>query len=283
VADPHRCGDRDLPQPSTELILDPSDQVELLVLLNAMIPRPGETGSEWWSNTGQPEAMRAHLAALGLPPEAAEDDAAVYFHDVPPEVHAEALTRGEPEQSWTPMTQAWPLRAWPDVPTRVLIGSDDRLFPAEFQRRIVRERLGTDAEEVEGGHLVALSRPAELVKRIVSFVLSDATASSSEHGSRVPLLHGVRGLVSGRDMYTMSVSFQTGQEVSRRRGLRGRRNRWASIRGLFRDGSGDVTGGHARGVRDSRPHIGARELVPLTVLVLLLIGLLWVRKPSCAV
>ena len=24
--------------------------VELLVLLNAMIPRPGETGSEWWSS-----------------------------------------------------------------------------------------------------------------------------------------------------------------------------------------------------------------------------------------
>jgi hypothetical protein len=60
----------------------------------------------------------------------------VYFHDVPAEVHAEALTRGEPEQSWTPMTQAWPLSAWPDVPTRVLIGRDDRLFPAEFQRRI---------------------------------------------------------------------------------------------------------------------------------------------------
>jgi hypothetical protein len=50
-----------------------------------------------------------------------------------------------------------------------------------------------------------------------------------------------------------------------------------SIRGLVRDGSGDVTGEHARAVRDSRPHIGGREL-PLTVLVLLLIGLLWVRK-----
>jgi pimeloyl-ACP methyl ester carboxylesterase len=149
-------------------------QVELLVLLNAMIPRPGETGSEWWSNTGQSEAMHAHLAALGLPLEAAEDDAAVYFHDVPPEVHAEALRRGEPEQSWTPMTQAWPLNAWPDDPTRVLIGRDDRLFPAEFQRRIARERLGTDAEEIEGGHLVALSRPAELVKRIDALRIAES-------------------------------------------------------------------------------------------------------------
>jgi hypothetical protein len=42
-------------------------------------------------------------------------------------------------------------------------------------------------------------------------------------------------------------------------------------------GAGTVTGEHIRSVRDSRPHIGARELVPLTALVLVLIGLLWLR------
>ena len=36
--------------------------VELLVLLNAMIPLPGETGAEWWSNTGQGAAMHDRLA-----------------------------------------------------------------------------------------------------------------------------------------------------------------------------------------------------------------------------
>ena len=143
--------------------------VELLVLLNAMIPRPGETGAEWWSNTRQPEAQHAHLAALGLSAEAADDDATVYFHDVPPLVRAEAVRRGEPAQSWTPMTQAWPLDAWPDVATRVLVGRDDRLFPADFQRRIARERLAITADEIEGGHLVALSRPAELVERIEAY------------------------------------------------------------------------------------------------------------------
>jgi pimeloyl-ACP methyl ester carboxylesterase len=143
--------------------------VELLVLLNAMIPRPGETGAEWWSNTRQSEAQHAHLAALGLSPEGADDDATVYFHDVPPQVRAEAVRRGEPAQSWTPMTQAWPLEAWPNVPTRVLIGRDDRLFPADFQRRIARERLAIAADEIEGGHLVALSRPAELVERIEAY------------------------------------------------------------------------------------------------------------------
>ena len=142
--------------------------VERLILLNAMIPQPGETGAEWWSNTGQQEAQHSYLATLGLSPETA-DDATVYFHDVPPQVRAEAVQRGEPAQSWTPMTQAWPLDAWPEVPTRVLVGRDDRLFPADFQRRIARERLGIAADEIDGGHLLALSRPAELVERLEAY------------------------------------------------------------------------------------------------------------------
>ena len=57
--------------------------VDLLVLLNAMIPLPGETGNDWWSNTRRKEAEQAYYAAVGLPPETASDDLAVYFHDVP--------------------------------------------------------------------------------------------------------------------------------------------------------------------------------------------------------
>jgi hypothetical protein len=39
--------------------------VGLIVLLNAMIPKAGETFGEWWSNTGQGEAMREHAAIAG--------------------------------------------------------------------------------------------------------------------------------------------------------------------------------------------------------------------------
>ena len=143
--------------------------VDLLVLVNAMIPLPGETGSAWWSDTGQEAAQRDYLATIRLTPEAAGDPAVLYFHDVPPDVKAEAFARGEPKQSMTPMEQAWPLDAWPPVPTRVLAGREDRLFPAVFQRRIARERLGLALEEMEGGHLVALSRPRELAERLESF------------------------------------------------------------------------------------------------------------------
>jgi len=143
-------------------------RVDLLVLLNAMIPRPGETGNDWWSNTRRKEAEQAYYAEVGLPPETAGDDLAVYFHDVPADVVAE--TEGYVlEQSMTPMGQPWPLDAWPDVPTRVLAGRDDRLFPVALQRRVAKERLGLEADEIDGGHMVALSRPAELARRLEAF------------------------------------------------------------------------------------------------------------------
>ena len=135
--------------------------VELLVLLNAMVPRPGETGGEWWTATGhertRAEAARAHGWPL--------DDDDAFLHDVPPWV---AATAPAPfAQSGTPFTEPWPLRAWPDTPTRVLAGRDDRFFPMAFQRRVAGERLGLPVEELPGGHLVALSRPAELADRLV--------------------------------------------------------------------------------------------------------------------
>jgi len=89
-----------------------------------------------------------------------------YWHRLVPE-HADEL--GELQQSMTPMEQPWPLAAWPDFPTRVLAGRDDRLFPAAFQRRVARERLGIDADAIEGGHLVTLSHPRELADRLETY------------------------------------------------------------------------------------------------------------------
>jgi len=143
--------------------------VRLLVLLNAMIPEPGETGGDWWENTGQHKAYEELAAAQGRVVSDDFDVEGVFFHDVPDEVTEEAMTRGGPEQSDTPFTQPWPAERWPDVPTRVLASRDDRLFPLEFQRRVARERLGLPVDEIPGGHLVALSRPRELADHLVSY------------------------------------------------------------------------------------------------------------------
>ncbi|MBB2988829.1 pimeloyl-ACP methyl ester carboxylesterase [Mycolicibacterium iranicum] len=129
-----------------------------LILLNPMVPAPGESPGNWWSNTGQEQAQVAHFREIGLG-RTEFDFVEDFFHDVPADVRDEALRRPEPEQSEAPFAEPWPLPYWPDVPTRVLAGRDDRLFPLEFQRRVVRERLGLDIEVIPGGHLAALSRP----------------------------------------------------------------------------------------------------------------------------
>jgi len=143
--------------------------VDLLVMLNAMVPAPGESAGEWWSNTGHAKA-RAEQAARDSRNLAADEDLRdAFFHDVSPEVAAEAWAREEPRQSETPFAQPWPLPKWPEVPTRFLQGREDRFFPVEFQRRVVGERLGTTPDEMVGGHLVALSRPKELAERLEAY------------------------------------------------------------------------------------------------------------------
>ena len=157
-------------------------RVDLLVLLNAMIPVPGETFNGWWSNTGSGQARREYHASLGLSPVEADDDAVVYYHDLPSQLRAEAQARTWQDQSMTPLNEPWPLASWPDVTSRVLAGRHDRLFPLDFQRRIARERLGIDVDVIDGGHMVAMSNPAELANRLEAYRLA---------------VHG-EGLVAGR-------------------------------------------------------------------------------------
>ncbi|MEU4427158.1 alpha/beta hydrolase [Actinoplanes sp. NPDC024001] len=133
--------------------------VSALILVNAMIPAPGETGHQWGVATG-------HGAAV---PELSDDfdEDEFFYHDVPPHLAAQARANGRPETS-TAFDEPWPLGAWPDVPTRVIAGAADRFFPPDFQARVARDRLGLATETVPGGHFVALSRPDELTARLLA-------------------------------------------------------------------------------------------------------------------
>ena len=155
--------------------------VDLLVMLNAMVPSPGESPGKWWANTGYAEARAEQAARDGGDLAADEDLMGLFFHDVALEVVAKAWARGEPRQSDTPFREPWPLSGWPDVPIRFLQSRDDRFFPAEFQRRVVRERLGITPDEMAGGHLVALARPRELADRLETYRNSVAGSEEVRH------------------------------------------------------------------------------------------------------
>src|SRR5262245_50197812 len=90
-------------------------RVEMLVLLNAMVPVPGETAGEWWDHVGHEQA-RADAGYAGF------DLERDFFHDVPPDVTAEAMAGGARSPSARVFGDRWPLDRWPAVPTRCLQG-----------------------------------------------------------------------------------------------------------------------------------------------------------------
>lgn len=134
---------------------------DLLVLVAAMIARPGETGGEWWEATGQGEAARHYAEEEGRDPDE-DDEVEVYLHDVPRDVRDEAMRRPA-GQTDGPFRDPWPVDGWPDVPTRVVACSRDRLFPLPFMTELARSRLGVDPDVVDTGHLPALADPDALV------------------------------------------------------------------------------------------------------------------------
>jgi pimeloyl-ACP methyl ester carboxylesterase len=159
--------------------------VDLLVMLAAMVPSPGESPGDWWANTGHAEARRAQDERDGRPVDAPFDPMITFFHDVPPKVVSAAFKRGERAQSGTPLQKPWPLRAWPAVPTRFLMCRHDRFFPAEFMRRVVKERLGITPDEMDGGHLPALAHPRELIARLEKYRIDQVSFKAANSSPAV--------------------------------------------------------------------------------------------------
>ncbi|MGW3513643.1 alpha/beta fold hydrolase [Streptomyces sp. NPDC000994] len=135
--------------------------VEALVLVAGMVPEPAESPDQWWSNTGYTEAVRRQAARDGGLT-GSDDPYVAFYHDVPRELAEEAMSKERAHPSSAASAQPWPLDAWPAVPTRFVQCTEDRLFPPDFLRRLVLERLGVVPEEIAASHCVALSRPVEL-------------------------------------------------------------------------------------------------------------------------
>jgi len=141
--------------------------VDALVLVAAMIPAPREKPADWWTNTGYGDAVRVQAERDGGL--TGNDDRFVaFYHDVPRALAEKAMSN-ERAESETAYNQPWPLDAWPAVPTKFIICTEDRFFPPTFMRRVVAERLGIASDEIAASHCVALSRPRELANLLAGY------------------------------------------------------------------------------------------------------------------
>jgi pimeloyl-ACP methyl ester carboxylesterase len=142
--------------------------VRALVFVAGMIPSPGEPPDDWWVNTGYGEAVRRQAARdggkTGNP-----DPYVSFYHDVPRELAEEAMSKERAHPSAAANAAPWPLDAWPDVPTRVVLCTEDRFFPPDFMRRLAAERLNITPDEIAASHCVALSRPAQLAEMLEGY------------------------------------------------------------------------------------------------------------------
>jgi pimeloyl-ACP methyl ester carboxylesterase len=125
----------------------------------------GRRRRAWWGNTGSKEARMAAARRNGYSPEF--DPMTHFMHDVPRDiaVAAEAHERPEGEIGFG---EARHFDRWPAVPIHVIAGRDDRFFLLDFQRRVARERLHVQVEELPGGHLIALSNPRGLADQLLA-------------------------------------------------------------------------------------------------------------------
>lgn len=142
-------------------------RVDVLVFVAGMIPAPGETPADWWENTGYRQAVEEQARHDGGLT-GSDDPFFAFYHDVPRALAEEAMGK-ERSESGAAFNSPWPLDSLPAVPTRFVVCTEDRFFPAPFMRRVAAERLGVVPDEIAASHCIALSRPHELAEVLDSY------------------------------------------------------------------------------------------------------------------
>ncbi len=96
-----------------------------IVLVTAVMLAPGETGEEWFVNTGWQEASQKQAEEDGGLT-GNEDPFVLWFNGVTRPLAEEAMRR-ERRNADTAGKQPNPLAAWPDIPTHFVLCTEDHL------------------------------------------------------------------------------------------------------------------------------------------------------------
>lgn len=137
-----------------------------LVFLCAFLPRPGMSFNELRKHEKiepELELQSAEFTDLGdgswmIGPNTATE---LFYHDVPADDTRWAASNLRP-QAYRITSEVTPLKAWPDAHCSYILCRDDRVIDVAWARAAARDRLGTVAMELEGGHSPFLTRPNEL-------------------------------------------------------------------------------------------------------------------------
>jgi pimeloyl-ACP methyl ester carboxylesterase len=130
---------------------------KLIVLVAAMIPKPGESAAGMFES-----------ANFQSEPQEDTSDIAMFLHDVPHDLAVEALSKGR-DQAEKGFSDPWPLESWPNILTKAIVGTLDRVFPVEGLSELTRTRIGVTPDRIGTGHCVALANPVELAQRLESY------------------------------------------------------------------------------------------------------------------
>ena len=164
--------------------------VRELVYVAAMVPEPGVSLNEQFAR-GDRMLLREYAAGVHGPDERGLSrwvDFDVYYrtscHDCDERVARARFDRSR-AQANRPYRSPSSLAARPDVPTRYVLCSDDRLMNNAFWRGAVRARLGTEPLEPPGAHAPMASRPTELSRLLAAGVAAERGDMRSGSGGAV--------------------------------------------------------------------------------------------------
>lgn len=138
--------------------------VRRMVFLGAMVPVPGRVYADYLSE--EPGAIAVDVSPLpgdeeegGVLPWRVVRES--FYGDCPEEVARSAWRRLRP-QGTKVFTEPCPISDWPDVPSTLIIMTEDRCCGQEWSRRVAKERIGADLIELPGSHSPFYSRPGLL-------------------------------------------------------------------------------------------------------------------------
>ena len=139
----------------------------LIVLVNPMVPKAGESPGQWWDATGQDQAMAEHFRRIGMP-DKDFDPVEDFFHDVPARF---ATRRSASRRPVSPTPRSAKRGRWAGGRTcppgwwrAATTGSSRWSFSAGWSTT----GWVLDVDVLPGGHLMALSRPRELADYLLA-------------------------------------------------------------------------------------------------------------------